>query len=249
MSPHRPVMITQAIATDFPLLTMEKRFLSEAWLCRIVTVNSCLHTAHLLPSQDTGGSFAVAESYDHLVELLKRRVPPPPAVQGSASAERESMALMGFPRMVAHGAVPDNKGQIKAHVYMCPRCGTAASDLPSTCTVCALPLAAAAQLARSSHHLRPLTPFVLVPSANKPSAPTKEQMPAVAVAQVRKETPDVTPAPHVVVSCTAKQCMGCQASLGERDPRVVCQDTLCVFCEPCGIFMREQLHNNPAVCV
>ncbi len=190
----------------------------------------------------------MAESYDHLAELLKKRVPPPPALQGTAAAQRQSMAVMGFPRLIAHAAVPDNHGRLREKVYMCPRCSTAANDLPSTCTVCALPLAAAAQLARSAHHLRPLPPFIRVPSAKGVSKPTEQQVPAVAVAQVRKEVQDTTPAPHVEVACDASTCMGCRAAIKPHDARMVCRDTLCVYCEPCAVFMREQLHNNPVTC-
>jgi len=241
------VRITQAIATD-STQTMEKRFLSEACFvfCFLFVRIFCFSPSP--PLQETGGSFGVAESYDHLAELLKKRVPPPPALEGSATASRQSMALMGFPRLVAHAAIPDSKGRIQAQVYVCPRCGTAATDLPSTCTVCALPLAAAAQLARSSHHLRPLLPCIRVPSATQPSKPTRQQVPAVAVAQVRKEIADTAPAPHVLITCDAVKCMGCQGPLSAADPRVVCQETFCVFCEPCGVFMQEQLHNNPATC-
>ena len=57
---------------------MEKRFLSEAPVA-LCAFRAPVHPLHSALLQDTGGSFAVAESYDHLVELLKQRVPPPPA--------------------------------------------------------------------------------------------------------------------------------------------------------------------------
>jgi len=44
--------------------------------------------------------------------------------------------------------------------YVCPRCRSRCSDLPSDCTVCGLRLILAPHLARTFHHLFPVRPFL-----------------------------------------------------------------------------------------
>ena len=115
----------------------------------------------------------MAESCDHLVRLLAAHVPPPPPpTRAEAAGAPARMLPMGCPALVAGGAVLDAKGRVLPVACLCPRCGTAAGELPSACSVCTLPLVAAAQLARSEHHLAPLPPFLAAPSASAPSAPT-----------------------------------------------------------------------------
>jgi len=52
---------------------------------------------------------------------------------------------------------------------VCPQCTTKFCDLPTDCTVCGLTLVSSPHLARSYHHLFPVSSFKEVPSTSSPS--------------------------------------------------------------------------------
>lgn len=117
-------------------------------------------------AQDTGGTHAVARSEAHLEALLMAHVPPPPsaaAAAGStagAAAAPASLVRMGFPvrgpPLPAGALAP---GHHPEGLYVCPRCGARASELPAACGVCRLTLVSSPHLARSYHHLFPVAPL------------------------------------------------------------------------------------------
>merc|ERR1712151_303639 len=51
-------------------------------------------------------------------------------------------------------------GMYSLTAYICPRCKAKVSDLPTDCNVCGLKLVLAPHLARSFHHLFPVSPFI-----------------------------------------------------------------------------------------
>ena len=66
------------------------------------------------------------------------------AINPAAADDRRSNRLIAFARTG----------------YVCPRCRSRCSDLPSDCAVCGLRLILAPHLARTFHHLFPVRPFV-----------------------------------------------------------------------------------------
>lgn len=128
----------------------------------------------------------------HLKELILDHAPPPPAIAEFAIA---NLIKMGFPQRAAEGVISICSCHKEAKFgggYTCPRCKARVCELPTECRICGLTLVSSPHLARSYHHLFPVTPFEDV-------AP--------------KIVPNQDPPP--------KNCFGCQQSLlnpGEQLP-------------------------------
>lgn len=99
----------------------------------------------------------------HFKELLLEHAPPPPAIAEYAAA---NLIKMGFPQRGAEGAISICSCHKEAKVgggYTCPRCKARVCELPTECRLCGLTLVSSPHLARSYHHLFPVTPFNEVP--------------------------------------------------------------------------------------
>lgn len=95
----------------------------------------------------------------HFKELLLEHAPPPPAIAEYAAA---NLIKMGFPQRGAEGAIAICSCHREAKVgggYTCPRCKARVCELPTECRLCGLTLVSSPHLARSYHHLFPVTPF------------------------------------------------------------------------------------------
>lgn len=95
----------------------------------------------------------------HLKELVLEHAPPPPAIAEFASA---NLIKMGFPQRAAEGVISICSCHKEAKVgggYTCPRCKARVCELPTECRICGLTLVSSPHLARSYHHLFPITPF------------------------------------------------------------------------------------------
>lgn len=95
----------------------------------------------------------------HLKELVFENAPPPPAIAEFAIA---SLIKMGFPQRAAEGVISICSCHKEAKVgggYTCPRCKARICELPTECQICGLTLVSSPHLARSYHHLFPITPF------------------------------------------------------------------------------------------
>lgn len=105
----------------------------------------------------TNGTYRVATAEDHLADLLLAHTPPPPAVQKAEA----SLVQMGFPQRRTDEApsLCACHKEYKLGGYFCPRCRTKQCELPGECLVCGLTLVASPHLARSYHHLFPVTSF------------------------------------------------------------------------------------------
>jgi len=71
---------------------------------------------------------------------------------------------MGFPKrtfdsQVAYG-FEGKRFKLSSSAYLCPRCGTRATDIPTSCCVCGLQLNSSSHIARSHHHLFPVPNFI-----------------------------------------------------------------------------------------
>jgi transcription initiation factor TFIIH subunit 2 len=106
-------------------------------------------------SQQTNGSYFVCMNEEHFKELVLLHSPPPPAQQKMEA----SLIRMGFPQRrvdmgvslcVCHQAV-------KVGGYFCPQCLCKFCELPMDCQICSLMLISSSHLARSYHHLFPVS--------------------------------------------------------------------------------------------
>lgn len=69
---------------------------------------------------------------------------------------------MGFPQRAAENAISICSCHKEAKAgggYTCPRCKARVCELPTECRICGLTLVSSPHLARSYHHLFPITPF------------------------------------------------------------------------------------------
>lgn len=107
----------------------------------------------------------------HLKELVLEHAPPPPAIAEFAIA---NLIRMGFPQRAAEGVISICSCHKEAKVgggYTCPRCKARVCELPTECRICGLTLVSSPHLARSFHHLFPITPFDDVPLTSLPNNP------------------------------------------------------------------------------
>ncbi|KAK9280014.1 hypothetical protein L1049_013699 [Liquidambar formosana] len=170
--------------------------------------------------QETGGSYSVALDESHFKELLLEHGPPPPAIAEYAIA---NLIRMGFPQRAAEGVISICSCHKEAKVgggYTCPRCKARICELPTECPICGLTLVSSPHLARSYHHLFPITPF--------------------------DEVSLTLNNPHHMLPRT---CFGCQLSLlnpgNKPSLRVACPKCKQHFCLDCDIYIHESLHNCP----
>ncbi|GAB4834537.1 General transcription factor IIH subunit 2 [Ancistrocladus abbreviatus] len=220
---HREVLIIySALSTCDPGDIMEtvQKCKKSKIRCSIVGLAAemfiCKHIC-----QETGGSYSVALDESHLKELLLDHAPPPPAIAEYAIA---NLIKMGFPQRAADGVISICSCHKEVKVgggYTCPRCKARVCELPTECRICGLTLVSSPHLARSYHHLFPVTPFDEV-------SPMRLSKPAQRLPQ---------------------KCFGCQQSLlnpGNMSAYwVTCPKCRKYFCLDCDIYIHESLHNCP----
>ncbi|XP_056691160.1 general transcription factor IIH subunit 2 isoform X2 [Spinacia oleracea] len=172
---HREVIILySALSTCDPGDIMEtiQKCKKSKIRCSILGLSAemfiCKHIC-----QETGGSYAIALDEFHLKELLLEHAPPPPAIAEYAIA---NLIKMGFPQRAAEGVVSICVCHKEAKVgagYTCPKCKARVCELPTECRICGLTLVSSPHLARSYHHLFPITPFDEVSFPNRKIAGQK----------------------------------------------------------------------------
>lgn len=220
---HREALILySALSTCDPGDIMEsiQRCKKAKIRCSIVGLSAeifiCKHIC-----QETGGSYSVALDEAHLKELVLEHAPPPPAIAEFAIS---NLIKMGFPQRAGEGVCSICSCHKEAKFgggYTCPRCKARVCELPTECRICGLTLVSSPHLARSYHHLFPITPFDDVP----PSLPRNSHL------------------------SLPKSCFACQQSLlGPANlpgPSVACPKCKQYFCLDCDIYIHESLHNCP----
>ena len=171
---------------------------------------------------DTGGSYRVALSKEHLDELVMDACAPP-AVQ--AARTLPNLVRMAFPNKDAegdeHAAFVGEACTIGGGAYTCPVCQAKNLTIPCDCHVCGITLISSPHLARSYHHLFPVGGF----------------------REKRLEAPDAS---AVCAFCQ----LPLRAAPGSRAlqaGQVAYECTRCgsVCCADCDEFVHEHLHNCP----
>ncbi|KAK4481548.1 hypothetical protein RD792_012449 [Penstemon davidsonii] len=158
---HREVLILySALSSCDPGDIMEtiKKCKASKIRCSVIGLSAEIYICKYL-CQETGGSYSIALDESHLKELVLEHAPPPPAIAEFAIA---NLIKMGFPQRAAEGVVSICSCHKEAKVgagYICPRCKARVCELPTECQICGLTLVSSPLLARSYHHLFPITPF------------------------------------------------------------------------------------------
>ncbi|CAH9088726.1 unnamed protein product [Cuscuta europaea] len=219
---HREVLILySALNTCDPGDIMEtiQKCKKSKIRCSLIGLAAELYICKHL-CQETGGMYYVALDEAHIKELVLEHAPPPPAIAEFAVA---NLIKMGFPQRAAEGAISICSCHKEAKIgggYTCPRCKARVCELPTECCVCGLTLVSSPHLARSYHHLFPITPFE-----------------------------DVSPSVRNNLQKMQKKCFGCQQSLlnpgNIPGPCVACPKCKKHFCLDCDIYVHESLHNCP----
>lgn len=216
-------------------------------------------------AEETNGTMNVCLGRTHYHDLLMSKCTPPPTlVTGGDSVTHCDFVEMGFP-IRETSEVPSllhvtKDRQVFARTgYKCPRCNAKASELPTDCAVCGLKLLLAPHLARSFHHLFPVSLFV-----------------ELSVSSSSKDVSCVTPDASLLFSSNdcSNSCFGCLKYIGPPPNavstkkktfsnkgslnylsvtdesagtglRFQCPDCKNVFCADCDIYLHEELHNCP----
>lgn len=114
-------------------------------------------------AEETGGSYHVPLSSDHLSSILSSFIEPP---EWTSSFERLDMVPFGF---VTHrndfpafdiAELKSDKGALpKSGGLSCPKCGVKVFTVPSYCPSCGIMLMTPGHVTRSKTHLNPVEPF------------------------------------------------------------------------------------------
>lgn len=164
-------------------------------------------------------AYGVILNETHFKELLLAAANPP-AMSNMVSSKSSTLVEMGFPSRVSEvkSTIGASDSTLTQGGYICPRCKSKVSTLPSICPCCNLTLILSTHLARSYHHLFPLKAFREV-LANDTARITVERCFGC---QILLPTPNDT-----------------------STHRFLCPQCRNVFCIDCDVFCHKTLHTCP----
>lgn len=195
---------------------------------------------------DTGGIFGVAIDSTHLTELLSVHTVPPPELQNFEKVESK-LIYMGFPERTFDGSssygYDGRQVRLFSTSYVCPRCHTRTSDIPTQCAVCLISLNSSSHLARSSHHLYPVPNFVDMEIISDGSSVTMIARPFVTADT--KKAHSTTECGDEASTQYASCCYGCLESFSRLTAAFKCPKCSKLYCVDCDLFIHDQLHNCP----
>lgn len=167
----------------------------------------------------TGGHYHVTLNDDHLVETLNQFVIP----QESSIMDKGTLSylvLMGFPQRIQDGSGERSLCSCHRKVtesgYSCPRCSAKICQVPADCPICGLTLVTAPYLAKSYHHLFPVSNFKISKVDGACYSCSRSTIESSSTAITKVGGSSVT-----CLSCTK------------------------MFCADCDLFIHEQLFNCP----
>jgi transcription initiation factor TFIIH subunit 2 len=139
---------------------------------------------------------------------------------------------MGFPKRVfeknATFGFDGKSTRVASTFYVCPRCQTKTTDIPTQCCCCTLQLNSSSHIARSHHHIFPVPNFEEVSETH-----------------THTEGGDTTAAAAAAAAASSQgvPCTGCSESLAGIQNQ--CPHCRSVFCVECDLFIHDNLHNCP----
>lgn len=167
------VVIMSSLTTCDPTDITETidKLVKEGIRCSVVSLSAEIRIYRYLTEQ-TGGTFGAVLDDAHFRDQLLAHVDPPPAAQ----TQDNSLIKMGFPYVqndegkdpplamcMCHIDSTDEPSKLTAGGYNCPQCNSKYCELPVECVSCGLTLVSAPHLARSYHHLFPVSNFKETP--------------------------------------------------------------------------------------
>lgn len=164
------VVVTAALSTCDPgyILTDTLPKLKQAHIrVSSFALSAELHICRKL-AEETGGTMGVCLDKAHFREWMQGQSVPPPTLKSQVRELACEMIRMGFPIRVSSEIAESvhatrEKTILARTAYICPQCQAKNSELPVDCAVCGLKLVLASHLARSFHHLFPVSSFIESP--------------------------------------------------------------------------------------
>lgn len=161
------VVITAALSTCDPgyILTDTLPKLKQAQIrVSSFALSAELHICRKL-AEETGGTMGVCLDKAHFREWMQGQSVPPPTLKDQVKELSCEMIPMGFPVRVSSEIAESvhatrEKTILARTAYVCPQCQAKNAELPVDCAVCGLKLVLASHLARSFHHLFPVSTFL-----------------------------------------------------------------------------------------
>ena len=217
-------------------------------------------------AEETGGAVGVCLDKAHFRDWLLGQCVPPPALRQQHREFCCEMIQMGFPTRtkadvptLVH-ATRETK-LLARTAYTCPQCQAKVSELPTDCVVCGLKLVLSPHLARSFHHLFPVSPFTEARDEN--SLPNESTVPSAPVGASSTSIEEIIrfhldSKLFLSSQDNPHSCFACQRLIGVKIPssdpnkeegeeilRFKCPDCKNNFCVDCDTFLHETLHNCP----
>lgn len=166
------VIIMSSLTTCDPndILTTIENLKKDGIRCSVISLSAEIHVCRYLTEQ-TNGSYAAVLDGSHYRDQLMQHIEPPLANR----TQENSLIKMGFPHVqndegnppltmcMCHIDNVDDPSKLSTGGFNCPQCASKYCELPLECLSCGLTLVSAPHLARSYHHLFPISNFVECP--------------------------------------------------------------------------------------
>jgi transcription initiation factor TFIIH subunit 2 len=207
--------------------------------CSVICLSAEIYVCKKL-TEMTNGTFSVATDFLHLNELLSNHITPPADLKSTISNFTDFI-YMGFPKRqfeTLSSFCYDGRDIIMTSTaYLCPRCHCHVSEIPSLCPICSLQLNSSSHIARSYHHLFPVTNYEEIGEGGAG---------ALLVGDATRSTTMNHSAtdPSQCVSLSLS-CYGCLESLSSSSLSMRCVHCQHSFCVDCDLFIHNSLHNCP----
>lgn len=276
------VVVTAALSTCDPgyILTDTLPKLKQAHIrVSSFALSAEMHICRKL-ADETGGTMGVCLDKAHFRDWMQGQSVPPPTLKDQVRELACEMIPMGFPVRVSSEFAESvhatrEKTILARTAYICPQCQAKNAELPVDCAVCGLKLVLASHLARSFHHLFPVSSFVesqmqtssteqssqkgtlsashlaLVPMSSG-TAVLKDDYLSRLNAELLISAKDDDSCCYACLrpfSATAAEVMS-PSDTHQKGPdcealRLQCPDCQNYFCIDCDAFLHETLHNCP----
>jgi len=208
----------------------------------IICLAAEIHVCKMI-CERTGGQCRVALDGMHLNELMRSHTAPHPELRNTVHSKAEYI-YMGFPKKVQDPTpvfcFEGKKTAFQAASFVCPRCQTRATEIPTQCCTCGLQLNSSTHIARSHHHLFPVPNFDELHVSGGPGN-TGAGVEAVGDSSSSSSSSSKRQREHL----DPTHCKGCLTMLPAGALVARCPNCFFVFCVECDLFIHDQLHTCP----
>lgn len=224
----------------------------------IIGMGGRLKICQEICSRTNGGDesvYGVAVDQFHFRDLLLATTTPPVIRQTAttaAAANPATLLKMGFPSRVVEDVptICACHGTLTRGGYLCSQCQAKVCSLPTTCPSCGLTLILSTHLARSYHHLFPLSNWVEVTWERARQVGSTEckacltPFPSVPSAAKKASTANGNQNGGVSENGHSEK-RTTDGSGASESSRYECKNCRNHFCVDCDLFCHEVVHNCP----